>query len=624
MRFFTSLAALSLAFSSTFAAPVEQNEHTLETRQSGIVLTTGAQGNILVRKEIRQLKDQNLDQWTLFILAMKSWYTQSQSSSTSFFGMANIHGVPMGNYNGVGQCSNCNGATGYGVHDSILFPPWHRVYLAHFEQELIKVAKNVANSYPASGNNGWTRSRMVTAANNLRLPYWDWAAKVPSGRPAMPLMFTDTTVTVWDATGQKTYENPLYTFRINDPSGVLYTPFVNWRQTYRWPNNNSNNPSSQTGKMASAFANARQGYADQVYSLFTQCDDYLHWSNDQAGSSSTRCSTSIEAVHNNVHNIVGGPPGSVSGGHMTYLPLGAMDPTFFLHHANVDRYFAMWQRTHPNQWLGDQAAPSTSWTISRGYNVNGGTPLTPFFYDGYGNFWKSDQVRDWTVLKYTYPEFANSDGSAASINRYINNLYGPNAGAVAGSSKRQILSGVQAIVNKTSTAIEGTAKDIMSGNPLKAANGTTYQYFANLQAPRNSLGGSYTVYLFNGQPSSAASDYPLDSKLIGSMAVTSVSPNSPGGGMGDNGVIVSSSVPLTRALQSQVSSSGLASLAEPLVGPFLTKNLVVKIIGPTGNAIDPKSLDGFSCEVAGSTAQLPSDPSVLPVFSEFVKLISIV
>lgn len=335
MRFFTSLAALSLAFSSTFAAPVEQNEHTLETRQSGIVLTTGAQGNILVRKEIRQLKDQNLDQWTLFILAMKSWYTQSQSSSTSFFGMANIHGVPMGNYNGVGQCSNCNGATGYGVHDSILFPPWHRVYLAHFEQELIKVAKNVANSYPASGNNGWTRSRMVTAANNLRLPYWDWAAKVPSGRPAMPLMFTDTTVTVWDATGQKTYENPLYTFRINDPSGMLYTPFANWRQTYRWPNNNSNNPSSQTGKMASAFANARQGYADQVYSLFTQCDDYLHWSNDQAGSSSTRCSTSIEAVHNNVHNIVGGPPGSVSGGHMTYLPLGAMDPTFFLHRTNL-------------------------------------------------------------------------------------------------------------------------------------------------------------------------------------------------------------------------------------------------------------------------------------------------
>lgn len=150
MRFFTSLAAISLAFTSTIAAPLEHT-NTLEARQSNIVVTTGAQGNVLVRKEIRQLKDQNLDQWTLFILALRSWYTQSQSSSTSFFGMANIHGVPVGDYNGVGQCSNCGDATGYGVHNSILFPPWHRVYIAHFEQEMIKVAKTVANSFPTSG-----------------------------------------------------------------------------------------------------------------------------------------------------------------------------------------------------------------------------------------------------------------------------------------------------------------------------------------------------------------------------------------------------------------------------------------------------------------------------------------
>jgi tyrosinase len=152
MRFFTSLAALSLAFTSTFALPVEQDDHlsNIEARQSNIVITTGASGNVLPRYEVRQLKDKYLDQWTLFILAMRSWYTQSQTSSTSYFGIANIHGVPLGSYNGVSQCSNCGGATGYGVHDSVLFPPWHRAYMALFEQEMIKVAKTIANSYPAS------------------------------------------------------------------------------------------------------------------------------------------------------------------------------------------------------------------------------------------------------------------------------------------------------------------------------------------------------------------------------------------------------------------------------------------------------------------------------------------
>jgi tyrosinase len=499
---------------------------------------------------------------------------------------------------------------------------------------------------------------MVTAANKLRMPYWDWAAKPPAGRQAFPQMFTDTTVKLNAPSGSITVANPLFSFSFKDSSGMLYSPFVNWKKSYRWPSNNGNNPTSQTSKMISAYANQRQGFQDQVYSLFTQCDDYLHWSNDQAGSSSTRCSTSIEAVHNNVHNVVGGPPGDISGGHMTYLPLGTFDPLFFLHHANVDRYFAMWQRTHSGSYVGSQRAPSTSWTIAKGSTQNIDSPLTPFYKNSNKQFWTARQVQDWTVFKYTYPEFANSDGSASSINRYINGLYGPNAGKTAGSSKRDLLDNVVSavsgvtnnaagkgsvsssatsasasasstanavnnIIGNTAANIVGTAKDILAGNPLKANNGSVYQYVANMQAPRNALGGSYTVYLFNGEPTTDQSNYMLDSKLLGPMAVTSVSPNSPNAGMA-NDLIVSGTVPLTRSLQSAVSSSLLGNLAEALVGPFLTKNLVIKIVGPNGSDIDPKTLDGFSCEIAASTAQQSSDPAVLPTFSNFVKLLSIV
>jgi tyrosinase len=137
---FLSLAFL--AISTVAALPANQE------RQSGITITTGATGNVLVRKEVRQLKDQNYNQWVLFILAMHSMHGAAQSSPVGFYGIANVHGVPRDNYNNVAQCASCGGTDGYGTHNSVLFPPWHRVYVALFEQEMIKVAKTIANSYP--------------------------------------------------------------------------------------------------------------------------------------------------------------------------------------------------------------------------------------------------------------------------------------------------------------------------------------------------------------------------------------------------------------------------------------------------------------------------------------------
>ncbi len=45
----------------------------------------------------------------------------------------------------------------------------------------------------------------------------------------------------------------------------------------------------------------------------------------------------LEQVHNNVHLAVGGTMGGASS---------PADPLFFLHHANVDRLWADWQRAH--------------------------------------------------------------------------------------------------------------------------------------------------------------------------------------------------------------------------------------------------------------------------------------
>lgn len=175
------------------------------------------------------------------------------------------------------------------------FPAWHRVYLAHFEQEFLKVARNVANSFPAS-----RRQAMVDAANQLRWPFWDWAAVPPNNLPALPLMVTDVHVEVNGPNGRARIINPLFRYDIRDPSQMFYGPLNTWKRTYRWPTNAGPDPVSDTQRAVRAFGNVRRNLQDQIYAMFTRCNNYLGFSSDQAGGSSFRCSNNIESIHNTV------------------------------------------------------------------------------------------------------------------------------------------------------------------------------------------------------------------------------------------------------------------------------------------------------------------------------------
>lgn len=120
MRLLAFIAAISAACSLVTAHP----HGNLQERQSGIVVTTGATGNVQPRLEVRQLKNTRPNQWILFILALSQWQQQPENSPTSYFGVSSIHGVPRRNYNGVGQCGNCGGTDGYCTHNSVRQHKW--------------------------------------------------------------------------------------------------------------------------------------------------------------------------------------------------------------------------------------------------------------------------------------------------------------------------------------------------------------------------------------------------------------------------------------------------------------------------------------------------------------------
>ncbi|WPG98938.1 Hypothetical protein R9X50_00174000 [Acrodontium crateriforme] len=591
--------------------------HKLMSRQQQQVAVTGAQGNIQARYEIRQLHDHHPKQFDLFILAMQQFQNMPSSQTTSYFQVAGIHGVPRVSWNGVNPedgCSDCANADGYCTHDIPLFPAWHRAYMALFEQQFVALAQQIASQYSGS-----QRQDYINAAATIRFPYWDWAANPPSGRTAFPRLISDAQTTINGPNGLQTINNPIYSYRLADTSGLIYSPFTNWQNTARYPNSNGQ---SNDGQENSVFGggSGSSNLRSQVFSMFSNCKDYLPFSNDAVGSSACN---SLEGIHNDVHTLTGGPgTGSgdsyVSGGHMTYLPEAAFDPIFWLHHCNVDRLFAMWQTINPNSYGASGQSNHNTWVLRQGEQVDANTALKPFRSDTNGNFWTTNNVRNWAqTFKYTYPEFVDSKGDSGAINSYVNALYGT-ATATAGSSKRTASSEASPV-----DALPSVADALATNTPVLASvfndllhysNGSSVQYVANMHIPRYALNGSYTVYMFNGQPACEDPDtFMTDPSLITPVGVPAMP------GMSSK-LMTSRSIPITDHLTGCHKSGDLTDLHIDSVSSYLGKNMDWRIVGPDGNCVDASKLDGFQVGVFASSMSPITCMEELPTWSDFLPL----
>jgi len=149
-----------------------------------------------------------------------------------------IHGWPYRPWDNV-QATPGNENTGYCHHVSVLFPTWHRPYLALFEvcfiiflsyvlcldktlmcrqQVLYNHIQAIASYYPA----GEVRNRYVDAAVEFRMPYWDWALTPSSSQSVFPSSVQDPAAVVNGPAGPQTIANPLfsYGFHSADPNDL--------------------------------------------------------------------------------------------------------------------------------------------------------------------------------------------------------------------------------------------------------------------------------------------------------------------------------------------------------------------------------------------------------------------
>ncbi|KAJ3168433.1 hypothetical protein HK101_011632 [Irineochytrium annulatum] len=178
------------------------------------------------------------------------------------------------------------------IHGTALFLPWHRKFMTLYEDALKSVVPNAV------------------------MAYWDWGSDSP--KPAQKQALPDhPSILAHDTTSS---------FGTHEGEGSNDGFCHDWE--------------SENGRPLQRYYDFN-GFtvadAPTVNSLVINNEDFLTF----AGN--------LENIHNSFHMGVGG---AVSGtdkyGDMVDPLISPNDPIFFLHHANIDRLWGLWQQNHPN------------------------------------------------------------------------------------------------------------------------------------------------------------------------------------------------------------------------------------------------------------------------------------
>jgi tyrosinase len=237
----------------------------------------------------------------------------------SWVNLSKIHGTDPNTYN-------------FCPHGNWYFLPWHRAFTAMYE----RIVRNL------TGNNGFA------------MPYWDW-----TNNPTMPEVFLTPTTpdgkTNWLYVNDQAYgQTWTRTWPPTEPMPIDQVgPAVLQSILDSTPYENFGTSMPGTGSQGSGPV---QDSLDQS------------WINDEDSGTQGILEGN---PHNNVHNNIGGWMPSASS---------PRDPIFFMHHANIDRIWAVWNS------LGNPNSPEHFWKdmqiINNFYNVDGSywSPLVSDLY----------------------------------------------------------------------------------------------------------------------------------------------------------------------------------------------------------------------------------------------------
>ncbi|KAF4979880.1 hypothetical protein FZEAL_3991 [Fusarium zealandicum] len=578
-------------------------------------------GTIPLRPEIREMKADQY-KWDLFILSLSMFQSVSQDDPTSWYQIAGIHGVPFESWNGVEAAPGAN-LSGYCMHGSILFPLWHRPYLALFEQELFRMVNVIAGMFP----NGTERQAYQDAAHDFRMPYWDWAMDAPEGEEHLPDVFWNATVTQNGPRGVQTIRNPLYAYQFHpkDEGAFIWSPLKNWDETKRAPDTSisDTSPPSNNDQVNAALLSKLPEIQERLFILFSSFKDFNSFGS-KAWAVTQNLSTldSIESIHDIVHTYGG------LKGHMTYVPLSSFDPLFLLHHTMTDRLVAMWQTLNPDAWMTPMPASETSFTTPKGDMQDSSTPLTPFFASEDGTFWNSDMARTTGAFGYTYAATGSSSRQGEEFReelmKNITKWYG--GSSLAGLQAKYLsahrhLHEDRFIKPKGERFAGGTPNvRIDAEGPsfeLVVKNGRSTAWTANVVVNIEALDGRFSIHFFLGIPSSECSSWLFAKNLIGAVPILGSHQKT------GSDAMISGATQMTSSLLKMVAAGEIPNLEPNAVEPFLRETLQFRVLGSNNEEVDPRDVAGLRVVITSAEVTLAEKGLKLPKMGPAVSRIEL-
>lgn len=557
------------------ALPSQALPAALARRQNsnGFIETTGVtmNGTLGYRKEIHALQKDE-DAWNMYLLGLSRFKDVDGRDPMSYYQIAAIHGQPYVAWDNNGPCDGCQPA-GYCTHQSTLFPTWHRAYLATFEQALVDNAIAVAKQYT-----GDDYDRYMEAAQNLRIPFWDWAALPADGENPFPQMFTDESVYVNSPNGPMNITNPLigYSFKSNEEHR-----FIGGDQTERKPSFTQDN---------------RRQLRSDLWTALSSDQNYNHFSTEALDEDDGNFNpSSLEALHDNIHVL--------TGGHMGIVPQAAYDPVFWLHHTNVDRIFAIYQSAYDDKWVTQSAEVGSNMWYTSGSLKDASSGLEPFHKTSEGELWDSDDVRDTRTFNYVYDDLY-SQGSTP----LINSLYGDNGqNFEAGSDEKGSLGKRMDKADNLGDYLSNVA-----GAVPRLLEGKSTEYIASIAVDAMKMNGSFTVFIFDGDfNENDASEWYCEKNLIGShgffAAPTAM----------DSDSKVRAGISITDVLFSRTLGGLLDDLTNGGVTSYLKDKIEWRVVDSEGCIKEAKDVPGLHVDVISSEVEIPKDNSCLPKWGTF-------
>ncbi|KAM5350817.1 hypothetical protein ACJ41O_007322 [Fusarium nematophilum] len=324
------------------------------------------------------------------------------------------------------------------------------------------------------------------------------------------------------------------------------------------------------------------------------------WIREGHGSDTTGF-LSLEYIHNNVHNIVGGSDYKYGVGHMSDVPVAAFDPIFWLHHTQIDRLLAMWQSLNWTRWFDCEEPPGKG----NEKDVPDDTPddyLYPFHDKDNGDpntdVWTANKCRDWTVFNYQYDDLMDLSKKALNEDKTLNEKHFK-------CLLRGYINEIYPCTEKFIWSIDETRGIDIPRNlrpDLGDQKNQWHDYIINVVYDRYALGGrSYTIKFYLGGPKNVDKTRFEPQNYVGSVYTF-------GGGVrsteescsnckkqADAGVLSCAQVPLTIQLLHHA-IDGVAD--HPLkdfedVGAYLKLHLRWKVIAFGGVELEEEDLGPF-------------------------------